>query len=252
MNLIWQQPFQIRSFDVGPGGRLRVDALMGLMQEAANAHTTACHIGVRELMSHGKTWVLSRYRLQIEHLPLMGESVEAHTWASGFESQFTLRDFEVLDEQGKTIARATTSWVILDLKSHVPIVPQEIVGEELIVDRRAIGDPFQKMSPLEESSREIELPVQARDLDINGHVNHAVYPQWAFEAISHEMRRGLRLCDVEASYRGEAFQGDVVCSRLQPLAMSESETSFLHQILNRASGQELTRLVSRWRARPSP
>lgn len=249
MDQLWQQPFQIRSFDVGPGGRLRVDALMGLLQETANAHTTACHIGVRELMARSRTWILSRYRLQIDRLPLMGEIVQAHTWASGFESHFTLRDFEVLDDTGRAIARATSSWVILDLKTHAPIAPEEIVEGQLIVDKRAIGDPFHKMPPLEESSRAIELRVQERDLDINGHVNHAVYPQWAFEAISSEMRRGLRLCDVEASYRGEAFQGDVVRSRLTPLAMSETETSFLHQILNKASGQELTRLVSRWQAR---
>ncbi len=251
MNLIWQQPFYIRSFDVGPGGRMRVDALMGLIQEAANAHTMACHIGVRALMAQGRTWVLSRYRLQIERLPLMGETVQAHTWASGFESQFTLRDFEVIDEQGQAIARAASSWVILDLKAHAPIPPEEIVGQELIVERRSIDAPFQKMPPLDECSREIELPVQERDLDINGHVNHAVYPQWAFEAISHEMRRGLRLRDFEASYRGEALQGDAVRSRLTPLAMSDAGSSFLHQILNKASGQELTRLVSHWQVKKS-
>ena len=38
-------------------------------------------------------------------------------------------------------------------------------------------------------------------------------------------------------------------SRLSTLARSEEGEVFLHQIFNLSTGQELTRLVSRWQAR---
>lgn len=251
MNLIWQQVFEIRSFDVGPGGQIRVDALMGLLQETANAQSSSWKIGVADLMTQAKTWVLSRYRLQLERLPLMGETIQVRSWASGAKAQFTQRDFEVLDAQDKPIARASTSWVVLDLKTHAPLDLEGIVRQEFILDRHAIDAPFQKMCPFEQASQEIELAVQERDLDLNRHVNHAVYPSWAFEVIAPEIRRGFGLRDLEVSYRAEAFYGDVIRSRLMALDTSEDTLVFQHQILNKASGNELTRLVSHWRTRKS-
>lgn len=251
MKLVWQQPLHVRSFDVGAGGRLRVDALMGLWQEAANAHTQACHIGVRDLMARGLTWVLSRYRLCIERLPLMDEALTARTWPSGLDERFTLRNFELRDAEGEILARAVTSWVLFDLKAHAPISPGLVVSPEIIFDEQIIDAPFQKMPDFDEANaqgaRELDIGVQDRDLDINGHVGHAVYPQWAFEAIAPEEKRALAIRDIEVSYRAEARQSEVVRARVRAIDGTGGQRAFVHQILNRDTGRELARLVSRWR-----
>ncbi len=253
MKLIWQQPLHVRSFDVGAGGRLRIDALMGLWQEAANAHTQACQIGLRDLMARGMTWVLSRYRLRVERLPLMDEPLTARTWPSGLDERFTLRNFELRDGTGAVLARAVTSWVLFDLKAHEPIAPGRVVTPDLIVDEQIIDAPFQKMPDFAEAdasgARELDIGVQDRDLDINGHVGHAIYPQWAFEALAPEEKRALVIRDIEVSYRAEARQSEVIRARVRSIDAPEGERAFVHQILNRDSGRELSRLVSRWRVR---
>lgn len=91
----------------------------------------------------------------------------------------------------------------------------------------------------------MRLPVTLRDLDVNVHVNHVVYVQWALEAIPLPLFLSHRLSVLEVAYRAEARHGDVIVSRRGPATVSENgETSFAHAIVHTGNGTELTRLKS--------
>jgi medium-chain acyl-[acyl-carrier-protein] hydrolase len=84
-----------------------------------------------------------------------------------------------------------------------------------------------------------------QDIDINNHVNHAVYIQWALETVPEDILRAARPTDIEVAYKGEAFYGDEVVSKSQRFD-NETGPTFFHGIFQKTSGVELTRLRTVW------
>jgi medium-chain acyl-[acyl-carrier-protein] hydrolase len=84
-----------------------------------------------------------------------------------------------------------------------------------------------------------------QDIDINNHVNHAVYIQWALETVPEDILRAARPTDIEVAYKGEAFYGDEVVSKSQRFDI-ETGPTFFHGIFQKTSGVELTRLRTVW------
>lgn len=246
MELVHRSDFRVAVYHVGPRGEVRPTALMGFLEQAAGEHAAAWKLSVMDLMPRGLTWVLSRYHLRILRPPRYGERLEVTTWPSGRSKMFATRDFEVAGSDGGPVALATTSWVLLHVREKKPVPLAEAVPAEYALDRRALDDGFAALPKLERPAREVALPVMQRDLDLNEHVNHTVYVQWALEAVTPEERAGLRLHAVEASYRAEARLGDRVTSLAGEPERSEAGLVFAHRVAHAASGTELARLRTVW------
>jgi medium-chain acyl-[acyl-carrier-protein] hydrolase len=198
------------------------------------------------------TWVLSRTHVLIRRYPAWGETLSVLTWPSGRHGFFALRDFEASDASGRPVLTATTSWMILDLGRKQPLKVDGILPMDFLVARRALPDDFASLPVLDGPDRELAFRVDSGHLDLNRHVNNAVYVQWALEAAPPSLA-GRRPAEIEVSYRGEAFYGDTVLARAKVVPAAdaaqggeEAGSAVLHQIVNASSGAELTRLRTRW------
>jgi medium-chain acyl-[acyl-carrier-protein] hydrolase len=83
--------------------------------------------------------------------------------------------------------------------------------------------------------------VRQSDLDMNRHVNNAVYVGWALESAPDEVAETRVPVEIEVGYRAEALAGDTVLARCVPEAGAASGT-FLHEIVREKDGKELARL----------
>jgi len=220
---------------------------MGFLEDAAGKHAATWKLSVMDLIPQGFTWVLVRYHLQIHRCPAYGESLQVTTWPSSRSTLFVSRDFEVTDASGATIAVATTSWAVLDLSSKRPVSISKVVPPAFVLDRRVIDDGFSQLPKLDSAENSVDIPVLLRDLDLNEHVNHIVYAQWALEGVPLEILRTKRPRSIEVSYRAEALFGDrIVSSSAAAEKQSGDEIVYLHSITQSSSGGELARLRTTW------
>ena len=247
MNTIHRRAFRIHTYDTDfRGGALPV-SILNFLQEAAGEHAALLGLSVTELMKDGLTWVLSRYHVRVSRYPVMGEAIEVRTWPSGHESFFWLRDFEISDGAGQPVLAATSSWVLLDSATKQPVRDGHGIAPELIRDTRALPDGFPRLPACEAPERQLGFRVGLHDLDLNDHVNHAVYVRWALETVPEETLRRSRPVDIEVAYRSEAFFADEVVSRVQGVSpCGDGPTGFLHALVHKESGRELTRLRTSW------
>jgi acyl-ACP thioesterase len=245
MELVFTQRFQVHTYEVGPRLETRLESLMGYLQEAAVTHGARYKIGVEDLQEHGQTWVLSRYHLEVLRYPRLGEEIDVTTWPSGVNGIFALRDYHVADAHGAPIARATTSLVVVDMKTKQPVLADTVLPEGFLRPERAIQDPFSRLPTIENGERPIELPVMLRDLDLNGHVSHTVYLQWALEALP-ELSMRSQPSRIELGFKAETILGDAVVSQVQS-APSADGLIFLHEISSRQTGTELARARLSWK-----
>lgn len=240
---IFETRFVVHSYEADQHNFARPVALLNYLQSAAGAHAARLGVAVAHLRTSGHTWVLSRIHFAMERYPRGGASVRIKTWPAAREKLFTVRDFELFDDSGEVIGRATTSWAVLNLKTRRPVRLGDVLPVYPVNSRRALNDPFSTLPELTCSPHELRLPVLRGDLDINRHVNNTVYVGWALETIPEEIDSSCRLASIEIVFRAEALYGDTIIARTAP---GEETGCYIHRIESAADGRELARLRTWW------
>lgn len=248
MNTVFSISYRVRSYETDLFSRLKPVSLINYFQDAASSHAGLLGFSVADLLRTNHTWVLSRYQIRVSRYPLEGETVTVRTWRSALDGYHALRDFEALDENGMVVAVASSSWLIIGLDSHRPVRIKAVLDDFPVHDRRVFPDDFISLPKRETYDLTMPFRVRMSDLDQNRHVNHAVYPEWAFETVPTETLNSCQPTEIHIVYRAEAVYGGRVISRSAPVDSSEPG-SFLHQLVDESDGKELTRLMTVWRCR---
>ena len=247
---VHRKSFEVRAVDIDQGGRIQPVVFLDYLLESAAEQAARLDIGVTDLFKKGRTWVLSRLHVEFDRFPAWGESLTIETWPSAKLPLYAIRDFAVFNDRGPA-ARATSSWLIVDLETRRPVRTAEHLDGFPLDVRRAVQDDFAPLpSPVREDARK-EFPVFFSDLDINRHFTATAYIHRALETVPREILFERRPISIEVNFRAEAFYGDVIVSRLERIeaAGDDAGPRFLHR-LSRADGdKELTLLRTSW-ARP--
>lgn len=240
--------YKIRPHEANFLDKAMPHVLLNYLQDAAYGHANELGVSVFHLFEKGLTWVLSRYHVAMDGYPSVGEEVQVRTWIPSLQKHFFLREFEIVGENGDVFVCASSSWILVDLKTKKPVPEDGSFGEFPVVPRRAVDDDFGPLPAMDGDSdgydMEVRFCVRADDLDLNRHVNHVVYIQWALESVPREVLAKCRPVDIEVAYRGEAKKGEIVLSRTKAL---DGVNRFLHQLVCESDGKELTRLRTVWR-----
>ncbi|MHB8836775.1 MAG: acyl-[acyl-carrier-protein] thioesterase [Candidatus Methylomirabilia bacterium] len=245
IELLHEKSFTVRYYEVGPSRLVRPATLLDYLQDAAAEHASILRIGVQALHHRDLTWVLSRLRLTVDRYAGVGETVVVHTWPSTRGGLSSYREFELRDEAGEIVARATAAWVVIDLIRRRPVRIADVLPDYPLEPRRAIADDFPPLPRPEQIEREVPFTVRQSDLDMNRHVNNAVYVGWALESAPDEVTETRRPVDIQVGYRAEALAGDTVFARCAPEAGADPGR-FLHEIIREKDGKELVRLRVSW------
>ncbi len=245
--LLWNETFKVRAYEAGHDGRVKFQSLFNYLQESASNHAAALRLAKTDFDRLGLTWVLSRFHVQVFRYPFWNEQVVVETWPSKKESLFALRDFKVFDGQGRPVAVATSSWMMIDFKARRAVRLPEFLADYTNHEKgRALDDPFERLPELQKVDHEKAFQVRLSDLDMNRHVNSTVYIDWALEAVPESIRSQMELVEVEVNYRAEALYGQQVNSQVQLAEQKDGTVHLVHRLQKAENQQELCRLVSRW------
>jgi acyl-ACP thioesterase len=213
---------QVRGWDCGYGGPLRVLPLLNYLQEAAGESAEALGFGMEVLKAENRTWMLSRVDLRIEGLPTAGERVVVRTRPAGTERLFALRDFILEAESGATLARAVYAYLVVDLAARRPLRPERALAGH------AMGEPSSAVpghrfgaatAGAEAFSPAFPLRAGLRHIDENGHVNNAHIADWLTDALPSERRGRLgRLRLLRVDFLQEVLAGELLEAVWAPLA----------------------------------
>ena len=80
MELVYRQQELVNTSRADCFGRLRPEAMLALMQEAAGMHCHALGVGRDVLRARNLFWAVVRQRVQIERLPMIKKTITLETW----------------------------------------------------------------------------------------------------------------------------------------------------------------------------
>ncbi len=243
--LVLLRDYPVRFYEVDPGGRLRPVMLLNYLQDAASEHTVRLGISITELQARGVTWVLSRCRVQFLRHAQSGDTVRVRTWPAGRKGLFSIRDFEVTDQQNNRLALATSAWALVDLASGRPLRVDRVLPDFPRHEERVLEFTGKTLPELAEAATEVPFRVRRADHDINRHVNNTVYAEWALEAVPFDIASTCRLSGLDIAYRAPAHSGERILSRIGRHKGAAAAT-FVHLLVGEADGRELARLRTLW------
>ena len=245
-NNIRKEQFQIRSYEIDPSGKVTIQSICNYLQEIASNHAYELGVSVHTLFKQKLTWVLSRLHLQMKAYLKWSEKITIETWPSGVNGLFAIRDFHIFSEQNELIGKATTSWMMLDLKKNRPITMPDFIQDIKLPDRpRAIDDKFKKLEIPHNYDFNKTFNVRLSDLDVNQHVNYVNYIEWAVETIPIDIWQNFRLDQLEVSFRAESKLGNQILSRAHQTKKS-NQYIFLHKLSLESDNTELAILKTKW------
>jgi len=225
----------VRSTDVTPSGRLRLDALARYLQAVAED----------DLADSGllapAVWLVRRCAVEIARLPAMGERITLRTFCSGTGPRWAERTTTVTGSTGELL-QARAVWAAISPASGRPVplddgflrVYGEAAGGRIASARLSHPRPAA-------SDRGRRWPLRAADFDTAGHVNNAI----AWAAVEDLLAGEDPLADGSGPARAEVEYHRAIMPGCQPrLAAAGDEQELIMWLL--AGGRVLA--SARYRA----
>jgi acyl-ACP thioesterase len=199
-------------------------------------------------MKQNHFWVLSRIYAEITAWPSWGESINVKTWTRGTDRLFAVRDFEARYPDGRSIAHATSSWLIVDRDTKRIQRPENnlsLLNSEL-TDEKALPRNAMKLELAYENGRSTPpFHVSISDLDINLHTNNARYLKWITDSYDLDFILNNVPLSAEINYLAESRFNDNIAITI--LEDGNNSNVLNHSIMRTSDNTELCRVRINWK-----
>ena len=194
----------LQHYEIDRNGFIRPVVLMNWLQTLADSHAEDLGFGYSFCIKNNFIWVVTNYIIEINELPREGEEFELVTWPSGHGGVRATRDFEIRGTDGRIMIAATSQWVLINIYTRLPIRLTDNIKSFDCTSERAVNKPFEKLS---EFIPNISCTFDCKydDVDINGHINNAVYVLWAMESLPVEFRHNHKLSGLKINFVREVL-----------------------------------------------
>ncbi len=214
--MIHSESFKIRFSEIGVDEKIQKYQYCNFFQEAAGRFCYNNQVSGFHLKKLGLGWVIAGYTIEFsEKQPTWNDTITVDTWANSNNGIITTRDFLANDDKGKLLAKASSAWAIIDLKTRKAVSSKTGTKNEWLIDKFN----FEKNRPgkIIFPEKLEKLPSYTSkwrpgliSLDINKHVNNVNYISIAMGAIKDELTKNKYLQKFKINYKKEVVFGDLI------------------------------------------
>jgi medium-chain acyl-[acyl-carrier-protein] hydrolase len=230
-------------------GLIKIVSIMNFLQDTASEHAHRLGVSGIYLARQNFAWVIYRYRIEIHSYPRWLETVAVSTHRHAWKNLYEIREIHMGKKGRKTpFVTSRMAWVMVNKKNQRPVrldryLPREMLAQSLT------QDPFPPpLQPCERVDFELFFKVRMHDLDLNDHVNNAIYVEWAVETLPREILEKFRPGTIDVTFQKQAFYGDIIVSRTQ-ITFQDALPMTVHTIARGADQGILATLHVTWKDR---
>ncbi len=206
----FQNKYRLRSAECDAKNQMRLRSLFNLFQDMADLHAEKFGFGYSFCLQNHMTWVGTGYHVIINQLPQRDEEFILETWHAGSELMTARRDFRLLDLNGNVLVSAYSNWALIDLNKKRPVIVQKYLSDDTLILDKAIDANFKKVVLPDHMGQGAILQTRRDDIDINQHVNNAVYPAWIMDGLSDEFLKTHHLRELKIQFKtGALYENEV-------------------------------------------
>ena len=193
---------KLKTYQCDRHGLLRPVFLMNKLQGLAGIHADMLGVGRDVCEAKNIAWVLTHMFVDVIDMPHAEEELVYSTWPSVTGPLRSERDFEIKDADGNLKVRAISQWVLIDLDTRRPVRISDYFPEWSGLSERVWDRDFDKPTDFI-PQKSCVMACRFDDIDINQHVNNAVYTVWATESVGFNYRNTHKLRGLDIYFEHE-------------------------------------------------
>ena len=249
--LQFEKEYRVHVYETGPDGKLNLYSLFNYMQDIASDHAENLGFGRDDLMRDNRFWVLSRIYAVFHIWPLWGNSLIMKTWPDGTDRLFALRSYEARFPDGKAVASASSSWLILDRDTKKVQRPDSVLSRFNYLNNTKLSAKSNlryasKIESDEESDRITPVQkIKVSDLDVNLHTNNVKYLKWVCDSYDLDFMMNNFPQSAEINYLAESM----CCEEIVIKTSADKINSgfYNHSVVRTSDNKELCRIRIGWK-----
>lgn len=211
--MIFEQKYRVGIEDVDKDNMITSKAILKMFEDMACFHAATLGQGPTEVYKNGYAWILSNWQIKVLERSFYCDTITVRTWPKKFDKVTSLRDYEIVNEEGKILAIGTSRWFIMDVNTRRPLrITEEYFKPYLPLTEK---DSFEKIEKIEEPEAseytyKTEYVVSRRDIDSNKHMHNINYLDVALEIIPEEVFENNKFDEISIEYKKELMYKDKV------------------------------------------
>lgn len=236
---IHRTSYKVRISDADQNGTLKCNALLQMLQEAATEHATILGVDFKALKPLNLGWAVSKFVIDVKRLPQWGERINVTTWASDKERVATYREFVVTDSSGTELVSARSQWVLFDTRERKIAKMEKIQDWSRLENKYANASNFEPLKQPKTTTSSAICAARNDDIDLNMHVNNAVYLIWAAESLPQNFT------SVPQQIRINFLEEVMPHTNVEVLCHIDGKNSY-HTLINMNTNRECARINIFW------
>ena len=235
--------YMIEPKDADLVGRATMVSIFDYLMRTAHVDAQKHKLGVYEIRKKNLAWVISRAVVEMGTVLRDMDHFQVVTWISECNRIACVRNFIILDTEGKEIGHAVTQWSMIDFKSReaVNLLNQPRIIRHLHPEYPTCGIYPKKLLSQPEYSHREDHKVVYSDLDFNGHVNSLKYIQWMLDQMPIEWASNHQLWHFDVNYVHEIHLDE------KPYILSHLEDDFAAFEICSGDGRAACRAEMQWK-----
>ena len=231
----------IKPYECGDNAKLKISALMNLLQDASEQHVVRLGLGIDFCLEKKAGWMVMKYDIEIIDMPAANEKVTITTWTSSINNVRATRDTVIKGKNGRDLIRATSQWVLVCTERRRPVSLAEYLPPTPVVEERLFEKAFEKIEKVKRVDFSINYSVKVDYIDMNKHVNNALYPVWASEAVSDDYRLNHVPERIRIDFCAESLYRELV-----EISSQIDDLTTVHNLWSKTSEKLLARVKINW------
>lgn len=186
-------------------GNLTMGHVLRLAQQITMEHCDELGYGAAQLRAKNRAFVLAKLRIDVERLPVQGEEVKLVTMAYGPKRIVYQRVTQIRTPEDEVLVSVDSRWTMIDTATWRITRDVETGLVEQMLPVQEFADI--RMQNVEYTGEKPAVQVRYSMLDVNRHVNNAVYADWVSDALAEELIGGKKFRMLTLNYNREARIG---------------------------------------------
>ena len=244
---LWTEKHRVKSHERDIHGKLSIQSIGNIFQEAAGNHANYRGFGVADLEENNETWVLARLKIQNENPAYWGENLTVETWVPNLASSLAERHFSLFNTD-RGIAKAISYWAVIDITRRRPKRLQQYADKmPLIPEKKALSGPLKPVPAIQTPQDSGEYTVRYSDLDVLRHVNNVKYFDWFLDQYSLDFRDRYDISAFEINFLTEAQKDDPI--QLFCALAQNNPVEYLHSAVRKTDNKPVVRAKITWQSK---
>ncbi|NLU53252.1 MAG: hypothetical protein GXX10_10375 [Clostridiaceae bacterium] len=201
-----QKEFFVGIQDVGLNYEMTNKALLEALTNVTNIHGIIAGQGISRQGKSFVTWVVMNWKLEIYKRPKVCETILARTWGQEHSKLRAYRDYDILNEKGEIIAKATSIWIAIDTKTGKLIRLTDDIVAPFEPEPQHKNFPEFKFTETVDINfpivSECRFKINKSMIDCNNHVHNPSYMDLVNEVLPEGMD-DISFNNIEVSYKKE-------------------------------------------------